>query len=331
MAKAWTPAELMDTVRAFQPACVISAAADLDVFSALDGQPMTAPMLAARINGQPRPTGILLDALVALELVEKERDTYAISLVVARLLSSKRPDNILSAVHHLGNCLRRWVQLPQVVQNGKPAERTASVRGGAADREAFIDAMNTFNVSVAPGVVAKLGNLTFQRLLDIGGASGTWTIAFLLAAPDASAILFDLPEVIPMARQRLTDADLIDRVTLVAGDYNLDEIPAGADLAWLSAVAHQNSREQNRILFAKIHTALAAGGALVIRDVVLDVSRTCPVGGALFAVNMLVGTEGGNSYTLAEYRDDLIRAGFSEVELVYQDEGMNSLICAKKG
>jgi len=331
MAKSWTPAELMDTVRAFQPACVISAAADMDVFSALDGQPMTALMLAARIGGHPRSTGILLDALVALELLEKERDVYAVSRTVARLLSANSPDNVLPALRHQANCLRRWVQLAQVVQTGKPAQRVPSVRGAQADCEAFIGAMNTFNMAAAPDIVAKLSGLRFQRLLDIGGASGTWTIAFLLARSEARATLFDLPDVIPMARERLTEAGMIDRVTLVAGDYNLDEMPGDADLAWLSAVAHQNSREQNRALFAKICAALADGGALVIRDVVMDISRTRPVAGALFAVNMLVGTEAGNSYMFTEYRDDLIRSGFADVELLYEDERMNSLIFAKKG
>jgi precorrin-6B methylase 2 len=222
------------------------------------------------------------------------------------------------------------VQLAQVVQKGMPAERTPSIRGAEADCEAFIGAMNTFNASIAPSVVARLEPLRFERLLDIGGASGTWTIAFLLAAPESTAVLFDLPDVVPLAKERLTAAGLIDRVTLIPGDYSLDDLPGGADLAWLSAVAHQNSREQNRALFAKIRTALVAGGALVIRDVALDISRTRPPMGALFAVNMLVGTEAGNSYTFEEYRDDLTRVGFTDIELLHQDEGMNSLIRARK-
>lgn len=330
MAKSWTEAELMEAVRAFQPACIIAAAADLDVFTALDGQAMPAVMLAARIGGQPRATTILLDALVALELLQKTRDVYAVPRAVADLLSERSPVNILPGVRHQANCLRRWVQLAQVVRQGKPAEQTPSVRGPEADCEAFIGAMNTFSVATAPGLVARLEPLRFSRLLDIGGASGTWTIAFLLAAPDATAVLFDLPEVVPLARERLTAAHLIDRVTLISGDYHLDDLPGGADLAWLSAVTHQNSREQNIALYARIHAALTAGGALLIRDVVMDVSRTRPPMGALFAVNMLVGTEAGNTYTFHEYRDDLTRAGFGEIELFHQDEGMDSLIRARK-
>ena len=236
----------------------------------------------------------------------------------------------MPGVRHLGNCLRRWAQLGRVVKTGAPAEHTASIRGQAADCEAFIGAMNNFTEPVAPAVVEQLKPLRFQRLLDVGGASGTWTIAFLRAVPEATAVLFDLPDVIPLARDRLTRAALADRVTLVAGDYNTDVLPGGADFAWLSAIAHQNSPQENRALYAKIHAALTPGGVLVIRDVVMDADRTAPAGGALFAVNMLVATEGGNSYTFGEFRADLEAAGFARIELVCRDEYMNSLVKASK-
>lgn len=326
----WTETQLMETVRAFQPACVLLAAADLDVFTILGRRPMSGMALAAALDASLRAITILLDALAALEFLEKTDVGYEVPPQVARLLSADSPSNVLSALRHQANCLRRWGQLATVVRDGGPAERTPSIRGEAADIEAFIGAMDVFSGPVAPTVVERLEPLRFQRLLDIGGASGTWTIAFLRAVPSGTVVLFDLPEVIPLANERLTAANLIDRVALVPGDYNHDDLPGGADLAWLSAIAHQNSREQNRALFAKIHTALTAGGTLAIRDVVLDRSRTKPPAGALFAVNMLVGTEGGNSYTFEEYRDDLSTAGFADVELLYQDEGMHSLVRARK-
>jgi hypothetical protein len=119
-------------------------------------------------------------------------------------------------------------------------------------------------------------------------------------------------------------------VNLVPGDFYADNLPDGADLAWLGAICHQNSREQNRALFKKIHKALKDEGVVVIRDVVMDPSHTSPKGGALFAVNMLVNTQEGSTYTFDEYCHDLSEAGFSDVTLVQQDEFMNSLIRAKK-
>jgi len=134
----------------------------------------------------------------------------------------------------------------------------------------------------------------------------------------------------PLARERLTGAGLADRVTLVPGDYNAAELPGGADFAWLSAVAHQNSRQQNRALYAKIHAALTPGGTLVIRDIVMAPSRTSPPAGALFAVNVLVNTEAGGTFTLSEYSEDLASAGFGRIELLHEDDAMNSLIRAVK-
>jgi precorrin-6B methylase 2 len=326
----WTAEEILNVVRAFQPACILTAAAELDIFSVLCKRPMTAESLAGKLNSDIRATTILLDALAALGLLAKKGDKFSVPAEVAEILTETGPGNILPAVRHLGNCLRRWSQLAQVTHIGKPAERQPSIRGEAADCGAFIGAMDNFSAPLVCQVIDCLGPLTFRHLLDIGGGPGTWTIAFLRVVPKARATLFDLPEVIPLARQHIADAGLSDRVSLVGGDFYNDDLPAGADFAWLSGVAHQNSRRQNRALFAKIHAALQKNGVLVIRDVVMDESRTEPVAGALFAVNMLVGTEAGGTYTFDEFCQDLTEAGFSEITLVHHDEYTSSLIRAVK-
>ncbi len=330
MAKQWNAEEILGAARSFQPACVLTAAAELDVFSALDKNPMTADSLADTLGTDLRATRILLDALAAMELLTKQGEHYRVPEDIAEFLSDKSDKNVLPMVRHMANCLSRWVQLAQVTKNGGPAERRPSVRGEEADCAAFIDGMHNISAPIAAEVVGRLKPLEFTHLLDIGGASGTWTMVFLDAVPEARATLFDLQPVIPMAEKRLGEAGYDERVALVAGDYNVDELPDGADIAWLGAICHQNSREQNRELFAKIHRALIDGGHVVIRDVVMEPSRIRPESGALFAVNMLVATEGGNSYTYEEYDEDLVEAGFDEVTLVHRDEFMNSLIRAKK-
>lgn len=326
----WNADRLLETVRGFQAACVITAAVDLDLFAAIEDGSATAAVIAGRINADPHATEVLLDALAALGLLVKRNESFRVPPEIVGLLTEGSPMSMLPGVRHQANCLRRWAQLARVVRTGRPVERMSSIRGEAADCESFIGAMNNFSESVAPQVVAKLMPMRFERMLDIGGASGTWTIAFLLAVPDATAVLFDLPEVVPLARERLARAGMADRVTLVAGDYNIDPMPGGADFAWLSAIAHQNSREQNRALYAKIHAALAPHGVLVIRDVVMNACRTQPAAGALFVVNMLVSTEGGGAFTFDEFREDLESAGFVDACLLHHDDGMNSLIRARK-
>jgi hypothetical protein len=98
----------------------------------------------------------------------------------------------------------------------------------------------------------------------------------------------------------------------------------------VSAIVHQNSRAQNRVLFTAVRAALAPGGRVAIRDILMEEDRTRPVAGALFAVNMLAATEGGGTFTFAELQEDLVAAGFAEVSLARQDEAMNSIVVARK-
>ncbi|MBN1805885.1 MAG: methyltransferase domain-containing protein [Sedimentisphaerales bacterium] len=330
MAKKWTSEEVLTMARLYQPACVLGAAAELDVFTPLCEKQMTAHALASELGTDLRATTILLDALVALELLTRQSDVYSVPENVAKILSEKSSDNVLPMIRHMFNCFRRWVLLADVTKTGKSAERTASTRGEAADQLSFIGGMHNLSWPIAAEVVNKLKPLKFDHLLDVGGASGTWTIAFLNAVPQAKATLFDLPPVVSMAERCISEAGLSDRVTLVPGDFYTDSLPEGADMAWLGAICHQNSRQQNRTLFAKIHKVLQTNGTIVIRDVVMDSSHTSPKGGALFAVNMLVNTPEGGTYSFDEYKQDLNKAGFTEVELVCEDEFMNSLIRAKK-
>ncbi|HBO43837.1 MAG TPA: hypothetical protein DD670_07895 [Planctomycetaceae bacterium] len=228
------------------------------------------------------------------------------------------------------NMLRRWSQLARVVRSGKPGVPEPSVRGAEADRAAFVAAMHAFSLPVADQLVASLGPPRFTHLLDVGGASGTWTMAFLRATPGATATLFDLPDAVEQARRRFAGGEFADRITFVPGDFYVDDLPKGADFAWVSAILHQDGREQNRRLLAKVHAALAPGGRVAIRDVVMKPSRVGPPLGALFAVNMLVATETGGTFTFEELAEDLQSAGFVEPNLAIEDAGMNSVVVAAK-
>ena len=326
----WTAEDVLALGRNYQGAAVLAAAADLDLFSALSPAPLAAAELAQTLQCDLRALTILLDALVALRLLEKSGGNYALSPGLVAFLTPDGAQSILAMAQHQGHCLRNWAQLAQVVKTGRPAEHMPGVRGEAGDQAAFIGAMHNISAPNADQIIQAVQPLQFRRLLDIGGASGTWTIAFLRACPSAQATLFDLPQVIPMARRRLVAAGLDQRVKLVAGDFMTDALPPGADLAWVSAIVHQNSRAQNRALFTAVFKALTPGGCIAIRDILMEEDRTQPVAGALFAVNMLVATEGGGTFTFAELREDSESAGFAEVALARQDEAMNAIVVAKK-
>jgi len=330
MTQDWTRKDVLDLARSFQPACVLAAAADWDVFTPLASASMTASAMASALGADVRAMTAMLDALVAMELLSKQGDEYSVPANVTEILTNAGRETVLPMVQHQANCLRRWAQLSSVVLTGRPAKCPPSVRGGCADRAAFINAMHTITEPMAEQLVAEIQPAPFRHLLDIGGASGTWTIAFLQNRPHATATILDLPEVVPMAQKRIREMGLSDHVTLVSGDYTTDELPGGADFVWLSAIAHQNSRQQNRELFQKIHRVLPDGGRLMIRDIIMNSTHTQPPNGALFAINMLVSTQGGGTYAYDEYREDLERAGFVKPTLIREDPWMDSVIQAKK-
>ena len=190
--------------------------------------------------------------------------------------------------------------------------------------------LHVFNLLSAEPLIREVNPGGVHCVLDVGGGPGIWTLAWLETDPAMRAILFDLPEVIPLASIHLTQCGVAERVELVSGDFYVDPMPRGADLVWVSAIIHQNSREENRTLYHRVADALGSGGRLLIRDVVMEESRIAPPTGVIFAVNMLVATAGGGTYTFAEIRDDLHSAGFEDIQLIWRDEGMHAVVSARR-
>ena len=322
--------QILEMANGFRAACVLGAAAELDLFTLLGDRSLSAEQLAVELTGDLRATRMLLDALAALQLLDKQDANYQVPEPLRPLLIEGSPRTVLPMIRHTMVIQRHWAQLAAVVQSGRPATRQTSIRGAEADRAAFIAAMHSISGPVADDLVGRLMPLDLTHVLDVGGASGTWTLAFLRAAPAARATIFDLPDAVEQARQRIGASEFAPRVQFVAGDFYQDELPAGADFAWVSAIAHQHDRAHNRELYAKVFRALERGGLIGIRDLVMDSSRTRPSDGALFAINMLVNTETGGTFTLEEFREDLEAAGFVDVRQKVKTEDMNSVVLARK-
>ena len=321
--------EVLADVRGFLKSRVILTAAELDLFTRLDKGQATADDLADELMCDKRCLTRLLDSLVAFKLLSKQDSLYQNS-ERGTLLSEKHPETELPMVLHLNGLWETWGGLTETVKSGtNPKRRPVSERGDDG-LEAFIGAMHVVGRSLSREIAQAYDLSPFQKLLDIGGATGTYIVAFLEKNPRMTAVLFDLPDVIPMAKKRLERKGLLDRVELVSGDFYTDELPKGCDLALLSAIIHQNSPQENLNLYRKIHRALVLGGKVLIRDHVMDPDRTFPPQGTLFAINMLVNTEGGDTYTFDEIKNSLEAAGFGKVKLVRQGERMDCLVEARK-
>ena len=177
-----TGQQILEMMRGYQPACVIGAAAELDLWTLLGERSLSADSIAQELCADLRATAMLLDAVAALGLLEKTGECYRTAEDLRPLLTAGTPRTVLPMVHHTMNILRSWSQLAWVVKSGIPGPRQASIRGFEADRASFIGAMHSVSALFADELVAQLGPPRFRHLLDVGGASGTWTLAFLRRA-----------------------------------------------------------------------------------------------------------------------------------------------------
>lgn len=321
-----TPEMILGLAREFMESRILLTGAELNLFTLLTSDPLSAEELTARIGADLRGLTVLLDALSAMGLLAKQAGKYHCPPPISSFLSAENPNSILPMILHMAHLWERWAGLTRIVKGVRDREKPAAPFQDVEKLRAFIGAMHAIAAPLAPRIVAAVGPGASRTLLDVGGGSGTYTIAFLQAVPEMNATLFDRPGVIEMARERLREAGILPRVKLVSGDFYRDEFTPGHDLAFVSAIIHQNSPEQNLDLFGKIFRALVPGGRIVIRDHVMASDRTCPKDGALFAVNMLVGTTGGNTYTYDEIQYGLTHAGFIRVRLLQSGEHMDGLV-----
>jgi predicted O-methyltransferase YrrM len=302
----------------------------MNLFTVLNSAPLSAQEVADRIGANLRALRVVLDALSAMGLLIKQGETYQCTNSASSILSKDGPNSVLPMVLHAAHLWERWTNLTDVVQGTLGSKDGDKPSRSPEELRAFIEAMHVIAAPRAQEIVAAADPGSAKALLDVGGASGTYTIAFLRAVPEMKATLFDKPEVIEMARERLSDAEMLDRTTLVPGDFYEDELPPGNDLAVVSAIIHQNSPGQNLDLFNKVFRSLNRGGRILIRDHVMEPDRIHPKEGAIFAVNMLLGTPGGRTYTFEEIRRGLIQAGFIRVRLLRKGEHMDALVEAFK-
>jgi 2-polyprenyl-3-methyl-5-hydroxy-6-metoxy-1,4-benzoquinol methylase len=309
------PEELLQTIRGFQESRVILTGIELNIFAAT-GDGATAGQVAAKIGTDARATEMLLNALVAMGMLVKSDGVFHGTQVTSRYFGGKSPDDARAAMMHIVHLWERWSTLTECVRAGTSVSRREVPEGGDDWTEAFIAAMHRNARARAPQVVNAVGVQGARRMLDVGGGSGAYSIAFAQANEKLEVELLDLPEVLLIAQRHIEEAGLGHRIKTRAGDLRTDLLGKGFDLILVSAICHMLGPDGNRDLFRRCYEALAPEGRVVIRDFILEADKTGPKQAALFALNMLVGTHDGSSYSESEYGEWLREAGFRKVKRV---------------
>jgi (2Fe-2S) ferredoxin/predicted O-methyltransferase YrrM len=307
------PDELLQIVRGFQESRAVLSAIELDIFSAL-GDGATAASVAARLKTDPRATEMLLNALTAMGLLIKENGRFRNTRTTGRYLSADSADNARDSMMHTVHLWPRWATLTDCVRAGTEVIGRRSDDRDADWTHAFIAAMDRNAAERAPLVVRAVSLEGVRQMLDVGGGSGAYAIAFAHAARDLQVEILDQPEVLALTRKYIEKADLAGRIKTRPGDLRTDSLGAGFDLVFVSAICHMLSPEENRNLIQRCYQALAPQGRLVVQDFILESDKTSPKFAALFALNMLVGTQAGSSYSADEYMAWLRDAEFRDVK-----------------
>jgi predicted O-methyltransferase YrrM len=307
--------DLMNRIRAFQESRALLTAVELNLFNAV-GQGATAAEAAGRLQADERATEMLMNALVALEMLQKKDGVFRNTQLAAQYFTVSSSDNLRLALMHTASLWDSWSTLTECVRTGTSQQR-ASVEGRDQRwTEAFIAAMDRNVAERAPLVTRAVDISGVRRMLDVGGGSGGYSIAFAKASPELHAEVLDLPAVLPLTQQYIEKSGLTDRVKTRAGDLKRDEFGHDYDLVFVSAICHMLGPVENECLFRRCFAALAFGGRIVVQDFILMPDKTAPRHAALFALNWLVVTKNGGNYSGDEYSAWLGKAGFRDVRQV---------------
>jgi SAM-dependent methyltransferase len=305
----------------WQEAVVLGCAKQERILESIADGSRSAHEVASRLGLSSRAVRALLSALAEMGVVAEDGDGFRL-LEEHRgpLLDRGHPDYAGGLVVHRFELIRKWGRMPELLKTGSPVEDDPEQE--AEGTETFIYSMRRLAIPGARAVAALLLPRLPENphILDVGGGPGTYAEAFVEGG--ARVTVFDLPEVVELMKERLSAAG----ISAVGGDFN-EGLPEGQfDAAYLGSVSHIYGPEENLALMNRVSGALSPGGLIAIRDFIRGRSK----GAALFAVNMLVNTESGNTYTEEDYRGWLGEAGFQEVEVLPIPDRDTHLILARR-
>jgi hypothetical protein len=307
--------KLSEIASGFVQAKILLTGAQLHVFDhVVNGA--TAEEVRARIEGDLRGVEILLDALTAMEIVDKHESTYRLRAEYVPWLTDDSPSEFAALLRHRNHMFQNWARLEDRVAgrgSGPPAGERA-VLEDAEKNDSFIRAMYAFGRDTAATVAERLDLTGVRTLADLAGGPGHYLAEFARRSEHLEPWLIDLPLTLKVARRLLAGSPLRERIRMAVWDVYADDPPADLpvfDLIFVSQLLHAESSERNRVLFRRLFPLVAEGGRVVVNECVVSPDRTAPIEATLFAVNMLAMTPEGRTYTEEEIHAWAREAGFA--------------------
>jgi 3-hydroxy-5-methyl-1-naphthoate 3-O-methyltransferase len=306
-----TPKRIAEFAWAFAAPLVIEAAIRNRVFDTLDSGPKTVEEVYAATGASTRGLTAIMNALCGLELLGKDaHDRYSLTPESETFLVTTKPSFFGGLLLHTSEQLiPSWLQLCKVVQTGKPVHSVNQENFGAEFFEQFVSDIFPMSYPSAQALAAAL-HVGKEHVLDLAAGSGVWGIALAQSGPDVRVTALDWPDVLPITRKTVARFGLDDRFSFIAGDLDSANFGSGYTIATLGHILHSEGEERSRRLLATTFKALAPGGTIAIAEFLVDQDRKGPITPLYFAVNMLVNTDQGDTWSFEEISQWLREVGF---------------------
>lgn len=324
----WNAGALLGLSGSYWQTCTLHAGVKLDLFSTIEEGYSRPLQIAERSGLHLRGLTTLLNALVAMGLLEKSGEVYENVEASRSLLVKSSPQYLGHMIMHHHHLVEAWSRLDESVCSGKPVG--GNVIENEAGRESFLMGMFNLAMGIAPLISKEIDLAGKKHLLDLGGGPGTYAIHFCLENPTLRATIADLSTTRPFAEKTVAHFNLSDRIDFIPTNYLEDHLEGRYDIAWLSHILHGEGPEGCRMIIEKAASVLEKGGNLFVHDFILDDTADGPLFPATFSLNMLVNTKKGRSYTESQIKDMLSEAGLHHMErLPFRGPNESSIVVAK--
>lgn len=308
----WNPGQILELSGYYWKTCTLHAAVKLDVFTAIGKERLSAGEVARKLNTDERASAMLLNALTAMNLLSQSDGKYANTAASLAFLAKDSPQYLGFMIMHHHHLVDSWSQLDQAVRSGQAVRGRASF-GDEEKRESFLMGMFNMAMTIGPELTKTLDLTGRRRFLDLGGGPGTYAIHFCLNNPQLHGTIYDLPTTRPFAEKTIAKFGLTGRVDFMDGDYLAEDIAGSYDVAWLSQILHGENPDDCQRIVNKTVATLEPGGLIMVHEFLLNNTMDGPLFPALFSLNMLLGTDGGQAYSEAQIKEMLGNAGVGEI------------------
>jgi len=309
----------------------LHVAVDLGMFTKIAKGNSTVEKIAKDLSIEKRPAEMLLNACVALSLLVKNGETYGNTPVADKFLVKNSPDYYGDMISLFGvRDVNGWANLKQAVLTNSITKDTLPKRmEDIALAKQFTKAMHSNSVEPAIILSKKFNFSNFTKLLDLGGGSGAYPIILTKQYSNLTATVFDFPNVCSIAKEFIKKEGVESKVNTFNGNFFKDDFPKDHDIILLSQIFHSWGTEENKNLLKKVYDYLPENGMVIINEFLLNEEKTGPLFSALFALNMLIASKKGNTYTEEEIKSWLKDAGFEYQETIPLTGTTTSIIARK--